>query len=215
MESHTSSGRKSKANRGQGTCKGTSNSRNGVDLVILDDDCPTELITNPGGVLRKRPSPTAENQRAEWREGPVSPGDNQELNAEPEPDRENPMADVLETGVTEKKLTVMEKFGQLEGELRKKRLRMSECFDDVCAPYVRTLSCIRDGCTRSKLFRKMTSDHLDLISELLHSRGQQDAGNLMQHIHDISKSWSRCLRQMEELGLEEENREESSSSTNS
>lgn len=215
MASRSSSGRRNKASKEQDTCKGTLSYRNGVELVTLDDDCPTELITNPGGVLRKKPSPTVEKSKPDDQEVRVSPGDNQELNAEPEPDREDPLADVLETGVKEPKLTVMQKFGQLEGELRKKRLRMSECFEDVCAPYVRKHSSIRDGCTRSKLFRKMTSDHLDLISELLHSRGQLDAGNLMQLIQDTVRSWSRCLRQMEELGSEGENKDESSSSTSS
>ena len=181
MESPSSSGRRSRGNRERGTDGGTSSSRNGVDLVILDDDCPTEPITNPGGVLRRRPLPTVENQRAEWREDPVSPGAHQNLNASPEPDRENPLADVLGTGnqVEQREPTVQQRYDRLGEELRRKRLRMSALFDSECAPYLRRLYSIRDSCTLAKLYSRMSSDHLDAISASLRSRDQQDAGSLV------------------------------------
>lgn len=214
MESHSSSGRKNKASKGHDTCKGTSSSRNGVELITLDDDCPTELITNPGGVLRKKPLPTAENQRREWREAQVSPGAHQESNARPEPDRDNTLDDILEMGNQEtrhpaKKPILRIRQERVE-ELRKKRLHLSELADSEFPKYLKTLFYTRDLSARQRLFHVMSLDHLETISELLRSQDQQDAGNLMECIHDIAMSWSQSMHRIQEFGQEEEKEDGSS-----
>lgn len=197
MASRSSSGRRNKASKEQDTCKGTLSYRNGVELVTLDDDCPTELITNPGGVLRKKPSPTVEKSKPDDQEVRVSPGDNQESNAQ----QEDPLQDLL--GMDKKQPTAQEKYRAYVGELRKKRSKMSELFEGECQPYLRTLFSIRGFSAHMKWSQRMSLDHIDLISELLHSRDQLDAESLMQSIRVITESWSHYKQAILDCGLEE------------
>lgn len=187
MESHTSSGRRNRENKEQSTFKGTWSWTRDRDLAMLRDDAPTVLITNQGGEPRKKQSPTVENQGLERRMANNLSGEHQGKTTD-EPQEDDILKD-LGIGQPEEKPPC--KRSKITEEVRSERKR-----------YRQTFSCTQDLLRLSASCKRCSRDHLEMVSDVLQSRGHLDAEKAMQLIAMLVQSWSQSLQQIRECGSE-------------